>query len=64
MKKSKDHSSELVNVRKLIDMVVMLKEKTTGNLSEEIDQIQNMMLSELESKYMEKINKSSENESA
>ena len=64
MKKSKDHSSELVNVRKLIDMVVMLKEKTTGNLSEEIDQIQNMMLSELESKYMEKINKLSDNESA
>ena len=61
---SKDHSSELVNVRKLIDMVVMLKDKTSGNLSKELDQIQEMMLSELELKYKQKINKSFENESA
>ena len=61
---SKDHSSELVNVRKLIDMVVMLKDKTSGNLSKELDQIQEMMLSELELKYKQKINKSFDNESA
>ena len=58
MQNSKDHSSELVNVRKLIDMVVMLKDKTSGNLSKELDQIQEMMLSELELKYKQKINKS------
>ena len=61
---SKDDSSELVNVRKLIDMVVMLKDKTSGNLSKELDQIQEMMLSELELKYKQKTNKSFDNESA
>ena len=35
-------------------MVVMLKEKTRGNLSDELDQIQTMMLSELELKYQTK----------
>ena len=30
-------------------MVVMLKEKTQGNLTDELEQIQSMMLSELES---------------
>tara|TARA_Y100001978_G_C23600207_1_gene388358 strand:+ start:442 stop:699 length:258 start_codon:yes stop_codon:yes gene_type:complete len=43
--------SDLTSVRQLIDMVVMLKEKTRGNLSDELDQIQTMMLSELELKY-------------
>ena len=61
---SKDYSSELANVRKLIDMVVMLKDKTSGNLSKELDQIQEMMLSELELKYKQKTNKSFDNESA
>ena len=45
-------------------MVVMLKDKTSGNLSKELDQIQEMMLSELELKYKQKINKSFDNESA
>ena len=35
-------------------MVVMLKEKTRGNLSDELDKIQTMMLSELESLYQQK----------
>ena len=46
--------SDLTSVRQLIDMVVMLKEKTRGNLSDELDQIQTMMLSELELKYQTK----------
>jgi hypothetical protein len=45
------NDSDLTNIRKLIDMVLMLKEKTAGNLTEELSQIQNMMLTELESKY-------------
>lgn len=49
--------SDLTSVRQLIDMVVMLKEKTRGNLSDELDQIQSMMLSELELKYQEKLKK-------
>tara|TARA_Y100000385_G_C12742063_1_gene487206 strand:+ start:245 stop:517 length:273 start_codon:yes stop_codon:yes gene_type:complete len=56
--------SELASVRQLIDMVVMLKEKTKGNLSEELDQIQTMMLSELESKYKHILNTPQINESA
>ena len=47
--------SDLTSVRQLIDMVVMLKEKTRGNLSDELDQIQTMMLSELELKYQRKL---------
>jgi len=46
--------SDLTSIRQLIDMVVMLKEKTKGNLSDELEQIQAMMLSELESKYQQK----------
>ena len=46
--------SDLTPVRQLIDMVAMLKEKTIGNLSDELDQIQTMMLSELELKYQRK----------
>jgi hypothetical protein len=45
-------------------MVVMLKEKTKGNLTEELDQIQTMMLKELESKYKQTLNTPSNNESA
>ena len=56
--------SELTSVRQLIDMVVMLKEKTKGNLSDELDQIQTMMLSELESKYQQKFNITQTNGSA
>ena len=56
--------SELTSVRQLIDMVVMLKEKTKGNLSDELDQIQTMMLSELESKYQQKFKTTETNGSA
>ena len=54
----------MTSVRQLIDMVVMLKEKTTGNLSDELDQIQTMMLSELESKYHQKFKTTVTNGSA
>ena len=56
--------SDLTSVRQLIDMVVMLKEKTIGNLSDELDQIQTMMLSELESKYQQKFKTTETNGSA
>ena len=42
----------------------MLKEKTRGNLSDELDQIQTMMLSELESKYQQKFKTTETNGSA
>jgi hypothetical protein len=51
------NDSDLTNVRQLIDMVIMLEEKTTGNLTEELSQIQSMMLKELESKYNQILNK-------
>jgi len=51
-------------VRQLIDMIEMLKEKTRGNLSEELEQIQSMMLDELESVYNKKFVKFNTNESA
>ena len=56
--------ADFLSVRQIIDMVVMLKEKTKGNLSEELDKIQAMMLSELETMYAEKLNTSLNNESA
>ena len=56
--------SDLISVRQLIDMVVMIKEKTKGNLSNELDQIQTMMLSELESKYQQKFKTTETNGSA
>ena len=58
------NESDLTSVRQLIDMVVMLKEKTKGNLSDELDQIQTMMLSELESKYQQKFKTPETNGSA
>lgn len=51
-------------VRQLIDMVEMLKDKTKGNLSKELEQIQSMMLEELESVYKKKFVKFISNESA
>jgi hypothetical protein len=54
----------MLHVRQLIDMVVMLKDKTAGNLSDELSQIQTMMLSELETKYKQKLKTSKNNESA
>tara|TARA_B100001057_G_C22840521_1_gene946896 strand:- start:2065 stop:2337 length:273 start_codon:yes stop_codon:yes gene_type:complete len=56
--------SDLTSVRQVIDMVVMLKEKTRGNLSDELEQIQTMMLSELELKYQQKFNTNETNGSA
>tara|TARA_B100000963_G_scaffold333919_1_gene326665 strand:+ start:278 stop:556 length:279 start_codon:yes stop_codon:yes gene_type:complete len=52
-----DSDTNIISARQLIDMVVMLKEKTSGNLSNELEQIQSLMLSELESLYKEKIKK-------
>ena len=40
-----------------IDMLEMLKEKTKGNLSEELDTTQEMMLSELRLNYVDEANK-------
>lgn len=51
------NDSDLTNVRQLIDMVIMLKEKTVGNLTDELSQVQSMMLKELESKYNQIIKK-------
>ena len=45
-------------------MVVMLKEKTSGNLTDELEQIQTMMLTELESKYQQKLKTPETNGSA
>ena len=55
---------DFASVRQLIDMVVMLKEKTRGNLSDELDKIQTMMLSELELKYQQKFKTTVTNGSA
>ena len=46
--------SDISAAQQLLDMVLMLKDKTSGNLSEELDKIQNMMLAELESKFDKK----------
>ena len=54
---SNDSQPNIISARQLIDMVVMLKEKTSGNLSNELEQIQSLMLSELESLYKQKIKK-------
>ena len=59
--KANHSESDLASVRQFIDMVVMLKEKTTGNLSDELDQIQTIMLSELELKYQKKFKKNINN---
>ena len=54
---SNDLQHNIISARQLIDMIVMLKEKTSGNLSNELEQIQSLMLSELESLYKQKIKK-------
>ena len=51
-------------VRQLIDMIEMLKDKTKGNLANEVEEIQSMMLEELESLYKKKFVKFMSNESA
>ena len=47
----------LEKAQQAIDMLEMLKEKTKGNLSEELDTTQEMMLSELRLNYMDEANK-------
>ena len=56
--------SDISSAQQLLDMVLMLKEKTRGNLSEELEKIQNMMLAELESKFVKKIKRPKNNGSA
>ena len=46
--------SDIASAKHFLDIVIMLKDKTRGNLSEELDKIQNMMLAELESKFDKK----------
>ena len=46
--------SDIASAKQFLDMVIMLKDKTRGNLSEELDKIQNMMLAELQSKFDKK----------
>jgi hypothetical protein len=45
-------------------MIEMLKDKTKGNLANEVEEIQSMMLEELESLYKKKFVKFMSNESA
>mgnify|MGYP001428113837 FL=1 len=47
----------LEKAQQAIDMLEMLKEKTKGNLSEELDTTQEMMLSELRLNYVDESNK-------
>ena len=47
----------LEKAQQAIDMLEMLKEKTKGNLSEELDTTQEMMLSELRLNYVDEANK-------
>ena len=47
----------LEKAQQAIDMLEMLKEKTKGSLSEELDKTQEMMLSELRLNYVDEANK-------
>jgi F0F1-type ATP synthase membrane subunit b/b' len=47
----------LPQAKQLIDTLEMLKEKTNGNLSEELSKAQEMMLSELRLNYVDELNK-------
>ncbi len=47
----------LDKAKQAIDMLEMLKEKTKGNLSKELDKTQEMMLSELYLNYIDETNK-------
>ncbi len=46
----------LEKAKQAIDMLEMLKEKTKGNLSKELDKTQEMMLSELHLNYVDEAN--------
>ena len=48
---------DLEKAQQAIDMLEMLEEKTKGNLSEELDKTQAMMLSELRLNYVDEANK-------
>ena len=48
---------DLKKAQQAIDMLEMLKEKTKGNLSKELDKTQEMMLSELHLNYIDETNK-------
>ena len=47
----------LEKAQQAIDMLEMLKEKTKGNLSQELDKTQEMMLSELRLNFVDEANK-------
>ena len=48
---------DLKKAQQAIDMLEMLKEKTKGNLSEELEKTQEMMLSELRRNFLDETNK-------
>jgi len=48
---------DLEKAQQAIDMLEMLKEKTKGNLSEELEKTQEMMLSELRRNFLDESNK-------
>ena len=48
---------DLEKAKQAIDMLEMLYQKTKGNLSEELDKTQEMMLSELRLNYVDEANK-------
>ena len=48
---------DLDKAQQAIDMLEMLKEKTKGNLSKEMEKTQEMMLSELRLNYIDESNK-------
>ena len=50
---------DLDKAQQAIDMLEMLEEKTKGNISEELDKTQSMMLSELRVNYALEANKES-----
>lgn len=51
-------SVNLKQAEQLVEMLKMLKDKTKGNLSDDMSKTQNMMLDELIVNYMEVANKS------
>ena len=48
---------DLEKAKQAINMLEMLSQKTKGNLSEELDKTQEMMLSELRLNYVDEANK-------
>lgn len=53
-------SRNLEYVSQTIDLMVMLKEKSKGNISEDIEKVLDGMLSELKLNYVDEKNKTSE----